>query len=308
MPQLNSTQGGRALPPETKICVLTGANGFVGSRLARYLERGGWRVVAWTRQPAPGSDAAAFRLGEEVDPGLLQGAHALVHCAYDFGPRRWEDIAAINVAGSRKLLEAARKAGVESVVFISSLSAFAGCRSLYGQAKLEIESTAHSLGAFLIRPGLVYSDNPGGMFGRLVEQVRNSRFLPVIWGGEQIQYLLHDEDLGNLVLACLAGRLPRPAEPLTIAHEHGWELQAILGQIAQALGKRVSFVPVPWPCVWLALKSLELAGVQTRFRSDSLISMVYQNPCPAFASPQALGFECRPFKLAPSMLAGPLTK
>jgi len=290
------------MPTETKVCMLTGAHGFVGSRLKRYLEREGWRVIAWTRQPEPGSGAVAFHLGQEVDPGLLKGAHALVHCAYDFGPRRWEDIAAVNVTGWQKLLEAARTAGVGSVILISSLSAFAGCRSLYGKAKLEIESFAQSMGASVIRPGLVYSDNPGGMFGRLVRQVRGSRFIPIMWGGKQVQYLLHDEDLGKLVHACLEGRLPKAAEPITIAHEQGWELKEILRQIAQALGKRVSFVPVPWQGVWLALKSLELAGVRTNFRSDSLISMVYQNPRPEFASTKSLGFACRPFKLAPGML------
>jgi hypothetical protein len=107
--------------------------------------------------------------------------------------------------------------------------------------------------------------------------------------------------LTNLVLACLEGRLRKPTEAITIAHEQGWELQAILGQIAHALGERVTFVPVPWQCVWLALRSLELAGVQTRFRSDSLISMVYQNPCPAFASAESLGLELRPFRLTPNM-------
>ena len=133
---------------------------------------------------------------------------ALVHCAYDFGPRRWEDIAAINVAGSEKLLAAARDAGVKSVVLISTVSAFAGCRSLYGQAKLQIEDAARAMGAFVLRPGLVYSDNPGGMFGRLVGQVRGGRLLPILCGGRQTQYLVHDEDLGNLVEACLAGRVP----------------------------------------------------------------------------------------------------
>ena len=287
---------------ETRVCVLTGARGFVGSRLKRCLERAGWRVIAWTRQPAPGSDAVAFRLGQEVDPGLLKGADALVHCAYDFGPRRWEDIAAVNVSGSQKLLDAARRAGVRSVVLISTLSAFPGCRSLYGKAKIEIESFAQSAGACVIRPGLVYTDNPGGMFGRLVGQVRGSRFIPIMWGGTQVQYLLHDEDLGKSVQACLDGRLPKPAEPITIAHEQGWELKEILSQIAQALGKGVTFVPVPWQCVWLALKSLELAGVRTNFRSDSLISMVYQNPHPKFASLKPLGIECRGFKLTPGML------
>ena len=287
---------------ENKICVLTGAHGYVGGRLKRHLERDGWEVIGWTRQPAPGSGEVAFQLGQEVDPGLFEGARALVHCAYDFGPRRWADINAINVTGSQKLLEAARKAGVESVVFISSLSAFTGCRSLYGKAKLEIESVAQSLGAHVIRPGLVYSDDPGGMFGRLVAQVRSSRVIPILWGGKQVQYLLHDEDLGKLVLGCLDGSVPKGLEPITIAHEQGWELKEILSQIAQAMGRRVSFVPAPWQCVWLALKSLELAGVQAQFRSDSLVSMVYQDPNPAFASAELLGFKCRPFLLTTGML------
>jgi nucleoside-diphosphate-sugar epimerase len=289
---------------EGKSCVLTGAHGFVGSRLKGHLERAGWRVTAWTRQPEPGTGAVAFRLGQEVDPDLLRGAKALVHCAYDFGPRRWEEIAAINVSGSQKLLAAARVAGVRHVVFISSLSAFPGCRSLYGKAKVEIEGLARSIGAFVIRPGLVYSDNPGGMFGRLVRQVRSARFVPIIWGGRQVQYLLHDEDLGNVVQCCLDGRVPAGVEPITVAHEQGWELKEILVQIARALSKRVRFVPVPWQVAWLGLKGLEIAGARPNFRSDSLISMVYQNPRPSFALVKSLGFQCRPFQLPSTLLVG----
>jgi nucleoside-diphosphate-sugar epimerase len=284
---------------EAKSCVLTGANGFVGSRLKGHLQHAGWRVTAWTRQPEPG--AVAFRLGQEVDPDLLKGARALVHCAYDFGPRRWEEIAAINVSGSHKLLAAAQAAGIRQVVFISSISAFAGCRSLYGRAKVEIEGFARSTGAFVIRPGLVYGDTPGGMFGRLVRQVRGARFVPIIWGGRQAQYLVHTEDLGNVVQGCLEGRVPAGVEPITTAHEQGWELKEILAQIARALGKRVTLLPVPWQLVWLGLKGLELAGVRPNFRSDSLISMVCQNPCPSFALLKSLGFHCRPFQLPPNL-------
>ena len=281
-----------------KTCALTGAKGFVGSRLRRHLEGHGWRVVPWTRQPGPGTGAVAFRLGQEVDPGLLKGADALVHCAYDFGPRRWEDIRAINVAGSERLLAGAREAGVKCVVLISSLSAFAGCRSLYGKAKLEIEGSARSAGALVIRPGLVYSENPGGMFGRLVEQVRRARIVPIVRGGRQTQYLVHDEDLGRLVRGCLEGRVPAGSEPIAVAHEQGWELKQIMAQIARGMGKRISFVPVPWQLVWLGLKSLELGGAPANFRSDSLISLVYQDPAPSFALVRSLGFPCRPFQWA----------
>jgi len=285
------------MPSESKTCVITGANGFVGGRLKLSLQQEGWRVVAWTRQPQAGADAVPFRLGQNIDPASLKGARALVHCAYDFGPRSWDEIEAVNVAGSQMLLQAARAAGVQYVVFISSLSAFAGCRSLYGRAKMEIEQLANSLGATVIRPGLVYGDGPGGMFGSLSRQVKNSRFVPILIGGRQTQYLVHESDLANIVQGCLDGTVPAGAGPILAANEQGWQLKEILGKIAQALGKRVSFVPVPWHLVWLGLKSLELVGSRPAFRSDSLISMVYQDPSPSFALLKSLGFRCRPFQL-----------
>jgi len=65
----------------------------------------------------------------------------------------------------------------------------------------------------------------------------------------------------------------------------------------------VTFLPVPWQLVWLGLKGLEVSGARPNFRSDSLISMVYQNPCASFALLRSLGFQCRPFQLSPNMLA-----
>ena len=157
----------------------------------------------------------------------------------------------------------------------------------------------------MIRPGLVYGSASGGMFGRLARQVRASRLLPILWGGNQAQYLVHEEDLGNLLQGVLAGRVASGTTPISAAHARGWELKDILAQIAAALGKRVFFVPVPWPIIWVGLKSLELAGVPAGFRSDSLISMVYQDPRPSFELLRSLGFECRPFQVAPAMLGRP---
>jgi hypothetical protein len=72
------------------------------------------------------------------------------------------------------------------------------------------------------------------------------------------------------------------------------------------LEERVTFVPVPWQVAWLGLKGLEVMGARPSFRSDSLISMVYQNPCPSFALLKSLGFQCRPFQLSPTMLTQPI--
>ncbi|HXE41644.1 MAG TPA: NAD-dependent epimerase/dehydratase family protein, partial [Candidatus Baltobacteraceae bacterium] len=151
-----------------KICAITGSNGYVGSCVKNYFTSHGWEILELTRRPKAGVRATQFQLGDDLSPQLLVGVNALVHCAYDFKPLTWNEIVAVNVEGSRKILEAARAAGIPKIIYISSISAFNGCKSLYGKAKLEIEKIALSNGALVIRPGLVWGNPPGAMFGKLV--------------------------------------------------------------------------------------------------------------------------------------------
>ena len=57
-------------------------------------------------------------------------------------------------------------------------------------------------------------------------------------------------DLAELVCRCLNGRVSPAASPIAAAHPQAWQLREILARIAQALGRRISFVPVPWRLVW----------------------------------------------------------
>lgn len=287
------------MPPSTnpQTCLVTGAGGYLGSRVAAWLEQHGWRVVRLTRRPEAGAAAIRFQLGEPVPPAVLAGAAALVHCAYDFDARAWPDIHAINVLGSERLFAAAREAKIGKLVYISSISAFPGCRALYGKAKLETEKVASRFGATILRPGLIYGCSPGGMFGRLVRQVEQSRLLPLFNGGRQPQYLLHEQDLSAVIGRCAAGALEGLAEPLTIAHEQPWTFRALLEAIARAKRRRVHFVPVPWRLAWAGLKCAEACRVPLSFRSDSLVSLIHQNPHPSFAAQRNLGISCRSFRL-----------
>lgn len=287
---------------EKRICAVTGSSGWVGGRLKNFLANTGWTVADWARRPFSSGKFVPFHLGDDVDPKQFIGMKALVHCAYDFSGRRWADIERVNVHGSEKLLRAAKAGGVERVVFISSISAFDGCRSLYGNAKLQIEEIARAAGAIIIRPGLIYGDQSGGVFGGLVKQVKSGKFVPLIGGGEQLQFLLHEQDLGRFVARCLDGEFSTTS-PITLAHEQPWALRRMLGELAAMQGKRVNFVPVPWRAVWLALKTLETLQLPAPFRSDSLISLVYQDPAPSFALAKSLGANCRAFEVAEAMLS-----
>ncbi len=285
-----------AAPETQQTCFVSGTSGYLGSRIKSALQRRGWRVVELTRRPSSGSKAVQFQLGTDLPSSTLAGAHALVHCAYDFTPLSWPNIHRVNVAGSERLLRAAHEAGVENLIYISSISAFEGCRSLYGRAKLATERAVQPLGATVIRPGLIWGELPGAMFKRLVDQVEHARMLPLLGGGSQIQHLVHEQDLVGLICGW-AERSALRGVPITIAHEQPWTLRQILEEIARANGKRMSFLPVPWRLVWLITKTAELCGVRLPFRSDSVISLMNQNPTPSFAPQRDLNLVCRPFRM-----------
>ncbi|MGD0349465.1 MAG: NAD-dependent epimerase/dehydratase family protein [Verrucomicrobiota bacterium] len=279
------------------LCAITGSNGYVGGCLKNYFGARGWEMLELTRRPAAGARAVAFQLGAEISPQALAAAGVLVHCAYDFQPLRWAEIHAVNVEGTRKLIQAARAAGVGKIVCLSSISAYDGCRSLYGKAKLEIEKIARDNGALVMRPGLVYGGEPAGMFGRLVAQVRKSSVLPVFGGGTQAQFLVHQEDLAAFIEKVADGKIAVAPRILTAAHERPWPFKQLLSEIARGLNKKVTFIPLPWRLLWAGLKTAEVCGLRLNFRSDNLMSLMYQNPSPDFSPNAAAGLICRPFQV-----------
>ena len=275
--------------------LITGTSGYVGSQLMRYLKERGHSVTELRRSPsnAPQAKVVPFTLGETPSVAQLQGADALIHCAYDFTARGWHDIAARNVEGTEKLFRAAKDAGVASIVLISSISAFEGCRSLYGRAKLACEAIAAAHGGVIIRPGLVYGASPGGMVGKLRQSVRGP-LVPVI-GGSQQMYLTHEDDLAALVeIASQRGRLA-PGIPMVAAHETPVQFRDILRALAKAEGSSPLLLPVPWQCVWLGLATAELLGVKLSMRSDSVVSLMNPDPRPPFVETRRAGVTFRSF-------------
>jgi nucleoside-diphosphate-sugar epimerase len=281
---------------DKKICAITGSNGYVGGCVKNYFAARGWEILELTRAPK-NPRGVKFQLGAEISPSSLAGTDALVHCAYDFKPLSRDEIRAVNVEGSRKLFSAARAAKIPKIIFISSISAYDGCRSLYGQAKLEIEKIALENGALVIRPGLVYGSGPGGMFGKLAAQVRKSSVIPMIGDGSQIQFLVHEEDLCAFLEKFCAEQSKLSPRILTAANPQPWPFKKLLLEIARALEKKPKFIPLPWRFVWAGLKTAELCGLKLNFRSDSLVSLMYQNPSPDFSANAEVGLVCRSFEI-----------
>ena len=268
---------------------ITGARGYLGSTLARHFRGQGRTVNAWHRGAEAGS---RYELGGNLKALDWDGIEAVVHCAYDFRARGWEEIRLINVEGTLDLMREtlSRRA---RFVFISSMSSYDGCQSLYGRAKLTVEKEVLKAGCAAIRPGLIYGDPPGGLFATLCRAVRLTPLLPMIGLGAFPQYLAHDGDLARLLLAVATGQLALPASPLSAAHPRAVLFRDLVRVIASRQGRRITFVPVPWRLIHAAMTCAESAGLRLSFRADSLVGLVFANPAPDFEMPA--GYEFRPF-------------
>ena len=112
--------------------LVTGATGFVGAAVARALERAGWQVRVLVRSGSDRSNLSPMAVevaeGDLADPGslerALEGCTGLFHVAADYrlGARDPTQLYRTNVEGTRNILHAARTAGVERVVYTSSVA------------------------------------------------------------------------------------------------------------------------------------------------------------------------------------------
>jgi dihydroflavonol-4-reductase len=113
--------------------LVTGATGFVGSAVARALARRGARLRVLVRPSSDRRNLAGLGaeevLGDLTDPASLSravaGCRYLFHVAADY--RIWvpdpDAMLRANVAGTHALMQAAQQAGVERIVYCSSVAA-----------------------------------------------------------------------------------------------------------------------------------------------------------------------------------------
>jgi dihydroflavonol-4-reductase len=118
--------------------LVTGANGFIGSHLTRFLVEQGERVRVLVRRQSdvrsisglPVEFAYADLRDPASLPSALRGVQRVYHVAADY--RLWaenpQEIYDNNVRGTRNLLAAARIAGVERLIYTSTVGTLLSAR------------------------------------------------------------------------------------------------------------------------------------------------------------------------------------
>jgi len=278
------------------IAAITGANGYLGSVISAGLEADGYQIRRLVRRPRPATSDHAYDIVSGCSPGELEDADVLVHCAYDFTVTTRSDVWRTNVYGTRLLLDLAVSTRVRRTIFISSMSAYAGSRQIYGRAKLASEEDVLARSMCAIRPGLVYGPGWGGMAGTL----RKLTALPIVplVGGRAHQFTLHEDDLRRVV-GTLAKAQAIPKRPIGLANPTPVSFDRLLSEISRVdTGRLPRFVPIPWQPLYCALRVAELTPVALPLRADSLLGLVRSAPLVPYPEDlKELGIELRPFRL-----------
>ena len=311
--------------------LVTGANGFVGSALARQLLQQGHEVKALVR---PGSDRRNL---EQLDVHLVEGdltdaasltravrgCSSLFHVAADY--RLWipdpERMYRTNVDGSRDLLRAAADAGVSRMVYTSSVAALGINRD---------RSPAHEATPVSLADMVGHYKRSKFLAEQAVRELAEEQGLPVVIVNPSTPVGPRDvkpTPTGRIIVDTLNGKIPAYVDTgLNVAHvddvarghllafERGepgkryilggedLPLQAILEIICDYAGRRPPRLRLPHnavlPFAWLAEQWARVSGKEPFATPDGVkMAKKFMYFSSALAQ-QALGYEARPARLA----------
>ncbi|MFI8735972.1 UDP-glucose 4-epimerase family protein [Ectopseudomonas toyotomiensis] len=253
--------------------LLTGATGFVGGALLRYLSTAGACVVAAVRSSGTRRFSEhVFEVGDiSADTqwaSALEGTTVVVHTAarahisQEVSSDPLTEYRGVNVEGTLNLARQAAIAGVNRFVFISSIGVNGNVNvrpfsaldvphpvEPYAQSKWEAErglwriQQETGMELVIIRPPLVYGPGAPGNFGSLVRWVGKGIPLP-LGAIHNRRSLVGIDNLVDLTVRCIDH--PAAANQVFLAGD-GRDLSTteLLRLVGDAMGRPARLIPVP---------------------------------------------------------------
>jgi dihydroflavonol-4-reductase len=307
---------------------ITGASGFVGFAVARALVQAGFAVRALVRPTSARDDLLELGIAlaegdlreREAVRAVVAGSRYVFHVAADY--RLWArdrgEIFATNVGGTRNLIEEASRAGVERIVYTSSVATLAlrvdgtpadeitslaaqAAVGAYKRSKVIAEKLVHEMVAQGRLPAVIV--NPSTPIGpRDVRPTPTGRIIVAAARGQIPAFvdtglnLVHVDDVAQGHLAAL--RRGRIGERYILGGQNVPFAQ-MLRDIAQLVGRRVPTLRVPWwSTLPIAAAAEGVAWITGREPLATLDGARMARHRMYFSSAKAereLGFQARPY-------------
>ena len=267
-----------------KVCLVTGASGFIGSYLCKELLKQRAIVKALIHTPTEGNWSSSYvcNLGKQKIPKeALEGVEIVFHLAgYAHSlTQRSDDVYLyhqINVDGTRMLLEAAREAKIKKCIFFSSVKSIGEENnnrldetaepkplSEYGKSKLEAENLVLH-GGFVesptvLRMAMVYGNSNKGNLPKMIKAISRNWF-PPFPKIKNKRSMIHVEDVvQGAVLAALSEL--SSGKIYILSDGTDYSTRELYEEIRKAMGKKVP----SWGIPVLVLKVAATIGDILRF-------------------------------------------
>jgi dihydroflavonol-4-reductase len=309
--------------------LVTGASGFVGSAIVQAFASAGYPVRALVRRSSPRTNlidsACEITEGDLRDrntiTAALAGVRYLVHAAADY--RLWapsaDELLQVNVEGTRVLMEEALRAGVERIVYTSSVATLAlradgspadetrmlGAEQAIGtykRSKVLAERVVQDLIETSRLPAVIV--NPSAPIGpRDIKPTPTGRVIVQAAAGRMPAFvdtglnLAHVDDIAAGHLAALErGRI---GERYILGGENVL-LRQMLAEIARNVGRRPPRVKLPlglmFPLAWGSEAVARLTGVAPFVTRDALQMARYHMFFTHEKARRELGYYPRPYQ------------
>jgi nucleoside-diphosphate-sugar epimerase len=282
--------------------LVTGATGGLGLALVAALLAEGYAVRATGRDPAAAARLAA--MGAEValadlaeDPGvaarLCQGVDVVFHAAAlssPWGPAKTFE--RINVGVTRALLDAARRAGCQGLVFVSSPSIYAQFRdriglteadppaarplNAYARTKLAAErlvlaANGPDFFTTALRPRALVGPDDRVVLPRLLALVARGR-VPLPRGGRALVEFTDSRDAARALVSADQRRATAGGRVFNISGGRPVSVRDTALALAEALHRDLTFMPAPWPLMLAGAAVMEGAAALSPAGREPLIT------------------------------------
>lgn len=274
--------------------LVTGGSGFLGINIIRFLLKRGHVVRSLDLLPFdyPEANQVEAIVGDIRDKTAvdraLDGIEIVIHCAAALPLYKKEDIFSTDIDGTKNILEAALKHGIDRVIHISSTAVYGipdhhplsetdklvGVGP-YGEAKIAAEEACldyrkKGLTISIIRPKSFIGAERLGVFALFYDWAKDGKNFPMIgWGNNRYQ-LLEVEDLCEAIYLCATKNRMLVNDTFNIGAKEFTTMkedyQAVLDRAG--FGKKIIGFPAA-PMIW-TLRLLEL------FHLSPLYKWVYE--------------------------------
>jgi nucleoside-diphosphate-sugar epimerase len=228
--------------------------------------------------------------GDFDDPAGLADAFSSAQCSSLL------NIASLGFGHAPAIVAAARAAGVDRAVFISTTAVTTRLRARSRSVRLMAEQQIRESGLkwTILRPTMIYGAPGDRNLSRLLALLTRVPVLPVPGGGRHLQQPVHVADVAGAVLS--AAERPESAGSIyDVAGPEPLSFDELLRITARAVGSRTRFLPVPLSPLVAAARGYELLAARPRIRAEQLQRLAEDKTFSIKDAARDLGYAPRSF-------------